>query len=163
MKAPNFNECWCWSTIVLLSTIWNWTRAGNLDVSKASFAFSCHGNRFSPLRLIFGLEDSEDWKSIVLGYSKIQFSSFSAIGTLTCVPGERARTCPNALPKILPWIWVSPRPEGGLSGKISLGEVCVPVSNQRALMKLMRSVLEKRRRRVKGSWINQSLLRKEKD
>jgi len=138
-------------------TILNWKERKIWMYTKPHLLFS-HGTGSSNFRLIFGLERFPRLEEYRLGYPKIQSLAFQHRDTYLPVHLENVhRNLSKSLQKILRWIW-SVTPEGGLVAD-TLARFCVPGSKSKGLMKYERSVLEQKEA-SKGSWINQSYLRK---
>jgi CHAT domain-containing protein len=117
-------------------------RAGNLDVSKPHLLF-LHGTGSSTLGSFLDLKDSEDWKSIVLGYSKDSILAFQH-RTLTCSPLENVLELVKSLPKNIALDLVS-HSRGGLVAD-TLARFCVPGSKSKGFDEYERSVLEEKER-----------------
>jgi hypothetical protein len=117
-------------------------RAENLDASKPYLLF-LHGTGSSTLGSFLDLKDSEDWKSIVLGYSKDSIIAFQH-RTLTCSPLENVLELVKSLPKNIVLDLVS-HSRGGLVAD-TLARFCVPNSQSKGFDEYERSVLEEKER-----------------
>jgi len=113
-------------------------RAENLDPSKPHLLF-LHGTGSSTTGSFLDLKDSEDWKSIVLGYSQNCIIAFQH-RSLTCSPLENVFELVKSLPKGIELDLVS-HSRGGLVAD-TLARFCVPDTDSQGFDEYERSVLE---------------------